>query len=117
MMREGTWEATTKKVQTNRRVPLCKWQAQTLRLMWNQKQILREKCAVEEMLPWPALSRPQPPPRATSSNGSLEYILARRRRLRRLTASAQLQDESSIRIAITVRIGSLADDRPTPQFL
>jgi hypothetical protein len=82
--------------------------------MSNQKQILREKCAVEEMLPWPALSRPHPPPRATSSNGSLEYILARRRRRRHLTASAQLQDESSVRIAITVRIGSLADDRPTP---
>ena len=112
MMREATSEATTKKVQTNRRVPLCKWQAQTLRLMSNQKQIPKEKCADEEMLPWLALSRPHPPPRATSSNGSLEYILARRRR-RRLTASAQVQDESSVRIAITVRIGSLADDRPT----
>ena len=51
MMREATSEATTKKVQTNRRVPLCKWQAQTLRLTSNQKQILREKCAGEEMLP------------------------------------------------------------------
>ena len=111
MMREGTWEATTKKVQTNRRVPLCKWQAQTLRLMSNQKQILKEKCAVEEMLPWPGLSRPHPPPRATSSNGSLEYILASRRR--RLAVSAQVQDESSVRIAITVRVGILADDRPT----
>jgi hypothetical protein len=113
MMREGIWEATTKKVQTNRRAPLCKWQAQTLRLMSSQKQIPREKCAGEEMLPWPALSRPHPPPRATSSNGSLEYILARRRRRRRLTASAQVQDESSVRIAITLRIASLADDRPT----
>jgi len=114
MMREGTWEATTKKVQTNRRVPLCKWQAQTLRLMSNQKLIPREKCGGEETLPWHALSRPHPPPRATSSNGSLEHTLARRRRLRRLTASAQVQDEFSVRIAITVRIGSLADDLPTP---
>src|SRR6266446_9293 len=111
MMREATSEATTKKLQINRRVPLCKWQAQTLRLTSNRKQIIREKCAVEEMLPWPALSRPRPPPRVTSSNGCLEYILARR--LRRLAVSAQVQDESSVRIAITVRIGSLADDRPT----
>ncbi len=113
MMREATSEATTKKVQTNRRVPPCKWQAQTLRLTSNQKQILREKCVGEEMLPWPALSRPRPPPPATSSNGSLEYILGRLLRLRRLAVSAQVQDESSVRIAITVRIGSLADDRPT----
>src|SRR5262249_2562576 len=117
MMREGTSEATTKKVRTNRRLPLCKWQAQTLRLMLNRKQILREKCAGEAMLPWPALSPPPPPPRATSSNESLEYILARRLRPRRLTARAQIQDESSVRIATTVRIGSLADDRPTPPFL
>jgi len=114
MMREGTSEPTTKRVQTNRRVPLCKWQAQTLRLMSNQKQIPREKCAGEETLPWHALSRPHPPPRATSSNGSLEHTLARRRRRRRLTASAQVQDEFSVRIAITVRIGSLAEDLPTP---
>src|SRR5215831_16292180 len=112
MMREGTWEATTKKVQTNRRVPLCKWRAQTLRLMSNQKRIPREKCAGEEMLPWPALSRPHRLPRATSSNDSLEHILASRRRRHRPTASAQVQDESSVRIAITVRIGSVADDRP-----
>src|SRR5262249_4021311 len=117
MMREGTSEATTKKVRTNRRLPLCRWQAQTLRLTWNRKRILRGKCAGGEILPWPELSPPRPPPRATSSNESLEYILARRLRHRRLTARAQIQDESPVRIATTVRIGSLADDRPTPPFL
>jgi hypothetical protein len=121
MVREGISEATTKKVRTNRRLPLRKWQAQTLRLMSNRKQILREKCAGEKMLLRPALSPPLPlpPPRATSSNGFLEYILARHRLHRRRPAgsSAQPQDEPSVRIAPAARINSSADDRSTPRFL
>jgi hypothetical protein len=105
-----------KKVRTNRKVPLRRWQAQTHRLMSNRKQILRAKCGGEGLLLRPALYplRRQLP--EISFNGSLECIHARRPRLRHrhLTAGVEHHhDEHPTRTIAAVHLVSSASDRTT----
>jgi len=115
MTRAEISEARTKKVRTNRKVPLRRWQAQTHRLMSNRKRILRAKYA-SEALPWRARSPLRRQLLVISSKRSLEYVRARRLRLRhrRLTAGVEHhQDEHPTRIIATVHLVSSASDRTT----
>ena len=117
-MREGTSEAPTKKARTNRRLLLRKWQAQTLRLMWNRKPIQQAKSAGEAALR-PGLFLLRRPLRSgTFFSGFLEFARARLRRHPRLRlASAVRHNEPPLTVTTAARFGRLADDRSTPPFL
>jgi len=120
-MREGTSEAPTKKARTNRRLLLRKWQAQTLRLMWNRKPIQQAKSAGEAALR-PGLFLLRRPLRSgTFFSGFLEFARARLRRHHRLhrlqLASAARHNEPPLTVTTAARFGRLADDRSTPPFL
>ena len=115
MRKAGISEAGTKKMPPPRKLPLRRWQAQMHRLMSNRKQILRAKCA-GEALRWPALFplRRQLP--VISSKRSLEYIRARRLRLRHshLTAGVEHHhNEHPTRTIAAVHFVSSASDRTT----
>src|SRR5207244_13326474 len=118
MKKAGISQAETKKVRTNRKLPLRRWQAQTHRRMSSRKRILKAKC-VGGALRWPALFplRPQLP--VIFSKRSLEYVRARHLRLRHrpLTAGVQLHhDEHPTRTIAAVHLVSSASDRTTLSF-
>ena len=102
-------------MRTNRKVPLRRWQAQTHPLMSNQKRTLRAKYA-SAVLQWPARSLLRRKLHVISFKRSLEYIRARRLRLRhrRLTAGVEHHhNEHPTRIIATVHLVSSASDRTT----
>jgi hypothetical protein len=83
------------------------------RLMSNRKQILRAKCVGKALLR-PVLNPLGRQLPAISSNGSLEYIRARRLLLRLLTAGAEHHhDEHPTRTIAAVHLVSSASDRTT----
>src|SRR5713101_2601127 len=114
MMREEISEARTKKLRTNRKMPLRRWQARTRRLMSNRKQILKGKSGDELPLLRLAPSRLRRRLPATFSNDSLEYTANRRRRQRRRHPTAGVEhDELPIRTIAAGRISSSTSDRAT----
>ena len=99
---------------------MCRWLARAGIPMLNRKQIRGGESPGVLRLPRPALSQLRRLSLSAtffsgflgqSANQHLHHLLLRP------AASAEQQDEPSVRIATRVRIGSLADDRPTPPFL
>src|SRR4029453_10282148 len=115
MRKAGISEAGTKKMPPPRKLPPRRWQAQTHRLMSNQKRILRAKCA-SEALRWPALSQLRRQLLAISSSGSLEYAVNRHLHQRRSRLTADVEhhhDEHPTRTNAEVHLVSSASDRTT----
>ena len=104
----------TKKLRTNRKMPLCRWLVQTHRLMSNRKQILKGKSGGRSLPLWRAPSRLRRRLLVTFSNDSLEYTTKRRlrHRHRHLTAGVE-HDELPIRIIAAGPISNSASDRST----